>query len=86
MIDGYPECDEVGLYFTSLSRFSSMHGWLVDNRGIVTQILPQGNCSLGFSTSGLCLGGRFSAGRLFYLDVFVRLDKDISHLSDVVLH
>ena len=57
VIDEYPEWDEIGLCFTSLTGFSSILGWLLDSGGIMTLILPRDNYGFGFSTSGSYLRG-----------------------------
>jgi len=64
VIDEYPEWDEVGLCFTSLTGFSSTPSCLVNGGGIVTRILPRGGYGLGFSTSGPCLGGQLDAAQI----------------------
>jgi len=58
MIDGHSEWDEVKICFVSIVGFGSTPGWLMDNRGVMAQILPRGNYGFGLSPSGPCLRGR----------------------------
>ena len=72
----------------SLTGFSSTPGWLIDSEGIVARILPRGG--LWFWLFDLRALSRGATGgsptRLFNLYVLLRIEKDISHLGDVILH
>jgi len=87
MVDRNPEWNKVRLCSVILVRLVCMLRWFMDSGRFVDWVLPRGGCCFGFSSSDPCLGaiGRTSS-RLFDLHVLLRLDKNISHLGDIVLH
>ena len=78
MVVRCPKWNEVSLCFTFLTRFECTLGSLVNRGRVVAQILPLGELWLWLLDLGsLCL---------FNLHVLLCSDKDVPHLSNIVLH
>ena len=86
VLDSIKEIRSNSASFPSLDLKARLEGlWTVEE--LCLRFFLGGDYDFSFSTSDPCLMGDWIwPSRLFYLDVFLHLDKYISHLVDVILH